>query len=64
VVIIEQHDAVTGQLKRRHELTPYLCVQIAYWNGALNTGQVRAALEQGERISTNFSYFQGEKPSS
>ena len=59
-MIVAQHDGITGQLKRTLELSPPLCVQIAYWNGSLTAGDVRAALEKGERIYTNFSYFQGE----
>jgi hypothetical protein len=57
-MIIEQRNDVTGQLKRTLELSAALCVQIAFWNGKLTAGEVRAALEKGERIDTNFSYFQ------
>lgn len=53
----ERDDSDGGYADHRTELTENRCAEIAKMNGSITADQVQAALLDGRRIYTSFSYF-------
>ena len=60
-IIIEQHNADNDTVKSTNFLTYELCEKIALWNSKMTWQAVYSALQAGDRIYTNLSYWERVK---